>query len=77
LILAIGLTACTTLERAPVNYLELSTVVIDLPGTKGATLGDQRNIDKSVAKSCATGILGASQCDVHTRASAERRAELK
>jgi hypothetical protein len=43
----------------------------------GKTRADQLNIDKSVAASCSSGILNGAQCDLHTRASAQRRAELK
>ncbi|WP_221163355.1 hypothetical protein [Rhizobium lentis] len=76
-ILATVLAACTTSGRAPVNSLELGAVVSDLPGTKGKTAADQRNIDRTIAKSCSAGILGAKQCDLQTKASAERKEELK
>lgn len=59
------------------NFLELSDVVEPLPGSKGKTLQDQRNIDTVIAQSCSTGILGSRQCDAHTKASAERKAELR
>lgn len=75
--LAIPLAACSTSGRAPVNFLELTDVVEPLPGTKGKTLQDQRNIDLTIAQSCASGVLGSKQCDVHTKASAERKAELR
>lgn len=74
---AIALAACGTSERAPVNSRELSVVVNSLPGTQGKTLQDQRNIDRSVAGSCSVGLLSPSQCDLQTKASAERKAELK
>lgn len=73
---AIGLAACSTSGRAPVNFLELGSVVAGLPGTAGKTLGDQRNIDRVVARSCAAGILGAGQCDTHSNTSAQRKQEL-
>ena len=69
--------ACSISGGAPVNFRELGSVVADLPGVQGKTVEDQRRIDRTVAKSCASGILGNGQCDLHTRASAGRRAELK
>lgn len=71
---AIALAGCTTSGGAPVNSLELSAVVADLPGTQGRTLEDQRRIDRTVARSCAAGILGTKQCDLQTVASAARKA---
>ncbi|MBB4342160.1 hypothetical protein [Rhizobium leguminosarum] len=59
------------------NFLELGAVVSDLPGTQGKTANDQRAIDRTIAKSCSAGILGAKQCDLQTKASAARKAELK
>ena len=73
-ILATTLAACTTSGKAPVNFLELSELVQDLPGTQGLTLDDQRRIDRTVARSCSAGVLGAKQCDRQTKASAERKA---
>ena len=76
-ILATVLAGCSASGRAPVNVLELTAVVNDLPGAKGKTMEDQRSIDRTIAKSCSAGILGAKQCDLQTKASAERKAELK
>lgn len=75
--LVIVLAACGTSGRAPVNFLELAPVVAPLPGTQGKTADDQRRIDLTVANGCNTGILGSSQCDLQTRASRDRKAELK
>lgn len=74
--LVMPLAACTTFGRAPVNSNELSGVVSDLPGAQGKTIADQRKIDRTVAKSCSGGILDGRQCDLHTKASKTRRAEL-
>lgn len=70
----IGLTACTTSPRAPVNFLQMSEVVEGLEGTKGLTLDDQRRIDRVVARSCTSGLMGSNQCNLQTKASQERRA---
>ncbi len=75
--LAIGLAGCTTSGRAPVNSSNLAGLVDPLPGTKGKTLEDQRNIDRSVAVGCSTKVLKPAQCDLQTRASAERKVELR
>lgn len=52
-------------------------VVAPLPGTKGKTIEDQRNVDRVIAQSCATGLLGTQQCELHGVASEARKAELK
>ena len=69
------LTACTTLQRAPVNSEQLGEVIKPLPGAKGATRVDQRKIDQVVAMGCAGKIISKQQCDSHTKASAERKRE--
>lgn len=48
-----------------------------LPGAQGETLRDQDKIDDTVAGGCATGVYKAAECDRHTKASAERRRELR
>ncbi|WP_292243136.1 hypothetical protein [Mesorhizobium sp.] len=48
-----------------------------LPGAKGKTVEDQNRIDRTVAPGCAIGLYNAGECDRHTKASAERRAELR
>jgi hypothetical protein len=40
-------------------------------------LADQTKIDRTMAPGCAIGLYTAAECDRHTKASAERRAELK
>ncbi|WP_299800478.1 hypothetical protein [uncultured Ruegeria sp.] len=47
-----------------------------LPGAKGETLKDQDRIDDTIARACAAGIYRVKLCDLHTKASAARRAEL-
>lgn len=71
------LAGCTTSGRAPVNSSSLAGLLDPLPGTKGKTLEDQRNIDRSVSMGCSTHLLKGAQCDLQTRASAERKVELK
>lgn len=48
-----------------------------VPGTKGKTLADQNAIDRHVARSCAAKVYSKEDCNRHTRASAERRRELR
>jgi hypothetical protein len=48
-----------------------------LAGAQGKTLADQNKIDKTMAPGCAIGLYTASECDRHTKASADRRGELK
>ena len=48
-----------------------------LAGAQGKTLADQTKIDRTMAPGCAIGLYTAAECDRHTKASAERRAELK
>jgi hypothetical protein len=48
-----------------------------LVGAMGKTAADQRKIDRTMAPGCAIGFYTAAECDRHTKASAERRAELK
>jgi hypothetical protein len=49
----------------------------DLAGAEGKTLSDQTKIDRNMARGCAAGVYSSAACDRHTKASAERRAELK
>jgi len=49
----------------------------DLGGAEGKTLTDQNKIDRNMARGCAAGVYSSAACDRHTKASAERRAELK
>lgn len=48
-----------------------------LAGAQGKTMADQDRIDRTMAPGCAIGLYTAAECDRHTQASAERRAELK
>lgn len=69
-------TACTT--STPANVSGLSGVVGDyLPGTKGLTKEDQRNIDLTVAGGCAGKVWTKNACARHTKASKERNADFK
>jgi len=47
-----------------------------LPGAEGKTLRDQDRIDDTVAGGCAAKVYTRTECARHTRASADRRAEL-
>jgi hypothetical protein len=67
--------ACSTLQPASVGGVE-RTIGDALPGAKGETIKDQDRIDDTVARACAAGIYRAELCDLHTQASADRRAEL-
>lgn len=75
--LAISLAACMTLQKGRVTPTEATEVIVDLPGTQGKTVEDQRRIDRTIAKGCASGIVSIRQCDMQTQASAARKAELK
>lgn len=48
-----------------------------LAGAKGETVEDQNKIDRTMAPGCAVRLYTRSECDLHTKASAARRAELK
>ncbi|WP_170950409.1 hypothetical protein [Mesorhizobium sp. WSM3864] len=69
------LAACTTsgINGAPALR---SAIGNNLAGTQGKTIADQNKIDKTVAPGCAVGLYTPAECDRHTKASAERRAEL-
>ena len=76
--LAAILAGCgTSGGRAPVNFLELADVLAPLPGAKGKAARDQDKIDDTIARACSTGVLGTQQCQLHSKASVERGAELK
>ncbi len=67
--------ACSTLQPASVEGVD--RVIGDaLPGAKGETVKDQDRIDDTIARACAAGIYRVELCDLHTKASAKRRAEL-
>lgn len=66
---------CSTLQPASVEGVD--RVIGDaLPGAKGQTTADQNRIDDTVARACAAGLYATNLCDIHTKASAERRSEL-
>ncbi|MBZ9719087.1 hypothetical protein LB519_14660 [Mesorhizobium sp. AD1-1] len=46
-------------------------------GAQGKTIADQNKIDRTMAPGCAVKFYTRAECDLHTKASAERRAELK
>jgi len=48
-----------------------------LAGAKGKTVEDQNKIDRTMAPGCAIKLYTRAECDLHTKASAARRAELK
>lgn len=48
-----------------------------LAGAQGKTLADQNKIDRTMAPGCAIKLYTSAECDRHTKASAERRKELK
>lgn len=69
------LAGCTT--STPRSVPGLSGVMGDyLPGTKGLTLEDQKNIDLTVAGGCSGGVYTKGACARHTKASQKRHADL-
>ncbi|MGX5827351.1 hypothetical protein [Mesorhizobium sp. 43Arga] len=48
-----------------------------LAGAQGKTIADQNKIDRTMAPGCAVKLYTRPECNLHTKASAERRAELK
>jgi hypothetical protein len=48
-----------------------------LAGAEGKTVEDQNRIDRTMAPGCALKLYTAAECDRHSKASAQRRAELK
>lgn len=64
---------CSTLQPASVGGV--NRVIGDaLPGAKGQDIADQNKIDETVARACAAGLYSVELCNLHTLASAERRA---
>jgi len=66
---------CSTLQPVSVSGVDRA-IGDELPGAKGETVRDQDRIDDTVARACAAGLYSTEFCDLHTIASAERRAEL-
>ena len=73
---ALTLAACTTSDVSGVAPLR-SALGSSLPGAQGKTVADQNKIDRTVAPGCAIRLYTRAECALHTKASAERRAELK
>ncbi|WP_292680544.1 hypothetical protein [Mesorhizobium sp.] len=48
-----------------------------LAGAQGKTVADQNKIDRTMAPGCAVKLYTRAECDLHTKASAARRSELK
>ncbi|RUV82490.1 MAG: hypothetical protein EOQ93_11345 [Mesorhizobium sp.] len=69
------LAACTTSAVSGAPALR-SAIGSSLAGAQGKTITDQNKIDKTMAPGCAIGLYTPAECDRHTKASAERRAEL-
>jgi len=77
LVISIALTLVGCGISGPVSVEGVRPVVGDsLPGAQGKTRADQIKIDRTVARGCSTGVFEAAQCDEHTKASADRFAEL-
>lgn len=76
LMTALTLAACTTSGVSGVAPLR-SAIGNSLPGAQGKTIADQNRIDRTVAPGCAVKFCTRAECDLHTKASAARRAELK
>ena len=68
--------ACTTSGVNGVPALR-SALGNSLAGAQGKTVQDQNKIDKTMAPGCAIGLYTGAECDRHTKASADRRGELK
>lgn len=70
--LVLPLAACGISQPQDVPGLR-QVVGNSLPGAQGLTLEDQEKIDDTVARGCAAGVYTGPECDLHTKASAERR----
>ncbi|RWL21992.1 MAG: hypothetical protein EOR57_06050 [Mesorhizobium sp.] len=75
LITALLLAGCGTSGVSGVPALR-SALGSSLAGAQGKTAEDQNRIDRTMAPGCAIGLYKPGECDRHTKASAERRAEL-
>lgn len=67
---------CGTSGVSGVPALRLA-IGSSLAGAQGKTIADQNKIDKTMAPGCAVGLYTPAECDRHTKASSDRRAELK
>ncbi|QPC93825.1 hypothetical protein GA829_26360 [Mesorhizobium sp. INR15] len=72
---ALMLAACTTSGVSGVTPLR-SALGNSLAGAQGKTVA-QNKIDRTVAAGCAITLYTRAECDMHTKASAARRNELK
>jgi len=71
---ALMMAGCSILQLASVEGVD--RVIGDaLPGAQGQTIKDQDRIDDTVARACAANLYSTDLCNLHTAASAERRAE--
>jgi len=73
---ALLLAGCTTSGVSGVPALRMA-LGSSLAGAQGKTLADQDRIDRTMAPGCAIKLYTSAECDRHTKASAQRRAELK
>lgn len=74
--IATMLAGCGTSGVSGVPALR-SAIGSSLAGAQGKTLVDQNKIDETMASGCAVKFYTPAECDRQTKASAERRAELK
>lgn len=73
---ALTLAACTTSDVSGVTPLR-QALGNSLAGAQGKTIADQNKIDRTMAPGCVVELYTRAECDLHTKASAARRAELK
>ncbi|RWQ56581.1 MAG: hypothetical protein EOS82_03560 [Mesorhizobium sp.] len=73
---ALLLVGCGTSGVSGVPALRLA-LGSSLAGAQGKTAEDQNRIDRTMAPGCAIGLYRPAECDRHTKASADRRGELK
>ncbi|TIM24479.1 MAG: hypothetical protein E5Y74_01690 [Mesorhizobium sp.] len=73
---ALMLAACTTSGASGVTPLR-QALGNSLAGAQGKTVADQNKIDRTMAPGCAVKLYTRAECDLHTKASASRRSELK
>ncbi|TIL30051.1 MAG: hypothetical protein E5Y85_25840 [Mesorhizobium sp.] len=73
---ALTLAGCGTSGVSGVPALR-SALGSSLAGAQGKAIEDQNRIDRTMAPGCAIGLYKPAECDRHTKASADRRAELK
>ena len=74
--IATMLAGCGTSGVSGVPTLR-SAIGSSLAGAQGKTLADQNKIDETMASGCAVKFYTPAECDRHTKASGERRVELR